>query len=46
MEQRAVLRFLTFRGLKAKEIEMELPSVDGDKALQISAGEKWPPHFV
>jgi hypothetical protein len=40
MEQRAVVRVLTLKGLKAKEIEMELRSVYGDEALQISAVKK------
>jgi hypothetical protein len=40
MEQRQVVHFLTVKGLKdlkATEIELELSSVYGDGALQISA---------
>jgi hypothetical protein len=37
MEQRAIVRFLTLKSLKAKEIEMELTSVHGDEVLSISA---------
>jgi predicted GTPase len=46
MEQRAVVRFLTFRGLKAKEIEMKLTNVYGDEALQISAVKKQRMRFL
>jgi hypothetical protein len=41
MEQRAIAHFFTLKGLKAKEIEMELTSVYGDGAVQISAAKKW-----
>jgi hypothetical protein len=34
MEQRAVVRFLTFKGLKAKEIDVELANVPVDETLQ------------
>jgi hypothetical protein len=37
MEQRTIVHFFTIKGSKAKEIGMELTSVHGDKALQISA---------
>jgi hypothetical protein len=37
MEQQAIVRFLSLKCLKAKEIEMELVSTYGDEALQISA---------
>jgi hypothetical protein len=46
MEQRVVLRFLTIKGLKAKKIKMEITSVYGDEALQISAVKKWRKHFM
>jgi hypothetical protein len=45
MEQGAVVRCLTLKGPKAKGIEMELPSVYGDEALQISAVKKWRTRF-
>jgi hypothetical protein len=41
MEQRAVVRVLTIKGLKAKEIEMELTSMYCDDVLQTLAVEKW-----
>jgi transposase len=41
MGQRAIASVLTLKGLKAKEIEMELTSVYGDEALEISAVKKW-----
>jgi hypothetical protein len=37
---------LTLKGLKAKEIEMELTNVHGDEALQISAVRKWRIRFL
>jgi transposase len=46
MEQRAVVHFLTVKGLKAKEIEMELTSIYEDEALQISALKKWWTRFL
>jgi hypothetical protein len=41
MDQRAGARFLTLKGLKAQEIEMEVTSRYDDEALQISAVKKW-----
>jgi hypothetical protein len=41
MEQRTIVHLLTLKGFKAKEFEMELTSVYGDEALQISAVKKW-----
>jgi hypothetical protein len=35
-----VVRFLTLKGLKAKEIEMELTTMYGNEALQISTRKK------
>jgi hypothetical protein len=46
MEQRARPRVLTFKGLNAQEIEMELTSVYGDEAFQISAVKKSRTHFL
>jgi hypothetical protein len=46
MDQRAVVRFLTLKGLKAMEIEMELSRVYGDEALRISARKKWRTCFL
>jgi hypothetical protein len=40
MRHRAVVRVLTLKGLKAQEIEMELTSMYGNEALQISAIRK------
>jgi hypothetical protein len=37
---------LTLKGLKTKEIEMELTDVDGDEALHISAVKKWRKAFL
>jgi hypothetical protein len=45
-EQRAAVRFLTRKGLKAKEVEMELTSAYGDEAFQISAVKKWRTRFL
>jgi hypothetical protein len=39
-EQRAALRCLPLKDLKAKDIEMELTNVYNNEALQISAGKK------
>jgi hypothetical protein len=46
MEQRAVVRLLTFKGFKAKEIEMELTSMYSDEALQIFTVKKWRTRFL
>jgi hypothetical protein len=40
MEKRAVARCLTFKGLKATDIEMELTSMYGEEAIWISAVKK------
>jgi hypothetical protein len=40
MEQRAIVRFLNIKGIKTKEIEMELTSVYGDEAFQTSVIKK------
>jgi hypothetical protein len=40
MEQRAVVHFLTLKGLKAKEIETQHTSVYDDEALLISVVKK------
>jgi hypothetical protein len=40
MEQRAVIRFLTLKGLEAKEIEMKLRSMYRAEAFRISAVKK------
>jgi hypothetical protein len=40
IEQQAVVRLLSLKGLKAKEIETELTRVCGDEKLQISAVKK------
>jgi hypothetical protein len=39
-EQRALVGLLTLKGLKAKEIEIELTNMYGDWALQISVVKK------
>jgi hypothetical protein len=46
MEQRAVVPLLSLKGLKAKEIEMELTSIFRDEALLISAVKKWRRRFL
>jgi transposase len=46
MEQRVIVRSLTFKGLKAKKIEMELTNVYGDEALQISIVTNWRTRFL
>jgi hypothetical protein len=46
MEHRAIVRFLTLKGLKAQEIEMELTSVYSDEAIHISDVKKWRTHFL
>jgi hypothetical protein len=40
MEQRAIVRLLVLKGLKAQEIEMELTSTYADSAFQIYAVKK------
>jgi hypothetical protein len=46
MEQRVVLRFLTLKDLKAKEIQMHLTSMYDNEAFQISAVKKWRACFL
>jgi transposase len=41
MEQRAVIRFFTLKGLKAKENRAELESVYCSEALALSTVKKW-----
>jgi hypothetical protein len=45
MEQRAIIRFLTLKGLKAREIRAELESVYGPEALARSTVRKWRKRF-
>jgi hypothetical protein len=45
MEQRAVIRFFTLKGLKAKEIRAEPESVYGTEALTLSTLKKWGKRF-
>jgi hypothetical protein len=40
MEQRAVIRFLTHKGLKAKAIQAELKSMYGTDACKLSMVKK------
>jgi hypothetical protein len=46
MEQRAVVRLLTLKDLKAQEIERKQTSVDRSESLRISAAKKWPTNFL
>jgi transposase len=45
MEQKAVIRFVTLKGLKTKEIRAELESVYGPEALALSTVKKWRKRF-
>jgi transposase len=45
MGQKAVIRFFTLKGLKAKEIRAELESVYGPEALALSTVKKWRKRF-
>jgi transposase len=45
MEQRAVIRFFTLKGLKVKEIRAELESVYCPEALALSTVKKWRKRF-
>jgi transposase len=45
MEQRAVIRFFTLKGLKARDIQAELKSVYGPEALALSTVKKWRKRF-
>jgi hypothetical protein len=45
MEQRAVIRFFTFKARKAKNIHPELESMYGTEALGLLTGKKWPRRF-
>jgi transposase len=46
MEQRAVIRFLTVKGLRASAIAAELKSVYEIEALGISTVKKWHKRFA
>jgi histone-lysine N-methyltransferase SETMAR len=46
MEQRAVIRFLSLKGLKARDIQAELQSVYGPEACQLTAVKKWRTRFM
>jgi hypothetical protein len=41
MEQRAVIHFFTFKGLKARAIHTELESVSGPEAFALLTVKKW-----
>jgi hypothetical protein len=41
MKQQAIVRVLALKDVKAKKIELDLPSVDDNDAFQISAVKKW-----
>jgi transposase len=45
MEQRAVIRFFTLKGLKARPIQLELASVYGLDALALPTVKKWRRRF-
>jgi transposase len=45
MEQRAVIRFFTVKGLKSRDIHAELMSVYGGNALAIAPVKKWRKRF-
>jgi histone-lysine N-methyltransferase SETMAR len=46
MEHRAVIRFFTLKGLKAKPIQAELESGDGTDACKLSMLKKWRSRFL
>jgi hypothetical protein len=46
MEQRAVIRFLTLKGLLASAISAELKSVDETEAFALSPMKKWSKRFA
>jgi energy-converting hydrogenase A subunit M len=46
MEQRVVIRFLTLKGLKVKEIQAELESVSGTDACKFCLMKKWRLRFL
>jgi hypothetical protein len=46
MEHRAVIRFLSLKGLKARAIQGELQSVYGPDACQLTAVKKWRGRFL
>jgi transposase len=46
MEQRAVIRVFTLKGLKAKPIQAELESVYGTDACKLSMVKKWRSRFL
>jgi transposase len=45
MEQRAVIRFLTLKGLKSRDIHASLMSVSGGDELAITTVKKWNKRF-
>jgi transposase len=45
MEQRAVIRFLTLKGLKSKDILAKLEGVYGEGVLSLAAVKKWNKRF-
>jgi transposase len=46
MEQRAVVRFFTLKGLSPRDIHAELQSVDGNVVLCLRAVYKWHDRFM
>jgi hypothetical protein len=46
MEQSAVIRFLTLKGVRASAIAAELKSVYETEALPLSTVKKWRKHFA
>jgi hypothetical protein len=46
MEQRAVIHFLTFKGLRASPAAAELKSVDETEALALSTATEWCKRFA
>jgi transposase len=46
MEQRAVVRFFTLKGLSPRDIHTELKIVYGDEALCLRAVDKWHERFT
>jgi transposase len=46
MEQQTVVHFLTLKGIKTKEIDIEIRNTYGDEALQIFTVKKWRTRFL
>jgi hypothetical protein len=46
MERRAVVHFLTLKGLKTEVIEMKLTIGYGDEPIQTSVAKKWRMRFL